>query len=166
MYIQRLSRNIEAVTNSMKTIKEQLQEGKLPDEAIILFVTNNITVLSKTQQNEYWNVILPKLEQMRSIDRALVVRKNNPFLKLPIIRSIRKYIRDRKREKMLNKMHIKEGIPSDKIETMKREERRKYLKRETVVISDLHGKAMDKWEYVRLEIINNPFKKFIILGEM
>lgn len=164
MNTQELSKRIETVTANLKTVKAQLQEGKTPSPLTIQFVKENIHFLTFAQKKVFLNIIVPKVEQMNSIDHAIAVRKNNPFLKLPFIKNMMHRRQDKNRTEMIEERHIKEGIPTDPIETMTPEEKQKYLKKEIVVISDLHG-AIDKWQYIKQELSDNPLKNFVILGD-
>lgn len=164
MNLYEYSEKVATVTDNFRNIKMQLQMGQSPSPFKVQFVSENIKYLTQAQKEEFFNIIVPKVRQMSSIDNALMVKKNNVFLRLPIIRDVINNMKDKKRTKMIQDMRIKEGIPDDKVEKMKDEEKQKYFKRETLVVSDLHSK-IDQWEHIKREIIENPFKNFVILGD-
>lgn len=157
----------------LENIKRALRNGVIPNKKDIEHILKYQKYISIQEKEEFYKMF-PIISQMTSFEqtekKALISKKENIFLKIPIIRRIYEKIKSKnvKKSKIIGagtKDKEPETIKGDGEKLFRKELGRKLQsKKETIVISDLHGN-IERWEIVRKQLIVNPNLKVIILGD-
>ncbi len=164
-------KNIKTIIkdNALKRIKYDLEVNRAPSKRDIETVQKYQENLTEDEKKEFEKMI-PKINKLvnDSESKSLIIRKENPLMKIPIVKKIYEMMQNKKIEEQLNDKENEEINTSNK--TKPRSDIRQDVKvkqknkTESIVISDLHGDAA-KWEWAKQKLKENPSLKLIILGD-
>ena len=150
--LDRVRKNI----NAQKTIKKE----------DVNYLLENQEKFDEIQKQNF-SVMLEQINELiePETNKALIYKKENPFLKLPGIKQIYGLIQSRILAQ--NKNNIDEMLKqehNDEKSINPIDAYRYEIPRETIVISDLHGR-IDKWDFVKQKISKDPYLDIVILGD-
>lgn len=178
---EEINREIEEV---LKSIGSDLEKGNMPKEIEIQYILEHQTgeyKLSEEQLNRFAKMAeqINKIQKQEKKHQELVVKKESFLDKIPFIRKIKQWNANRKINSQTNyyqdsnqnmqytptekRNQFKEELSKDTTnQSIKNEP--KINKEEIIVVSDLHSR-MDRFEFVKSHLRENPKSKFIILGD-
>lgn len=178
---EEINREIEEV---LKSIGSDLEKGNMPKEIEIQYILEHQTgeyKLSEEQLNRFAKMAeqINKIQKQEKKHQELVVKKESFLDKIPFIRKIKQWNSNRKINSQTNyyqdsnqnmqytptekRNQFKEELSKDTTnQSIKNEP--KINKEEIIVVSDLHSR-MDRFEFVKSHLRENPKSKFIILGD-
>lgn len=175
--------NLE-IEEVLKSIGSDLEKGNMPKEIEIQYILEHQTgeyKLSEEQLNRFAKMAeqINKIQKQEKKHQELVVKKESFLDKIPFIRKIKQWNANRKINSQTNyyqdsnqnmqytptekRNQFKEELSKDTTnQSIKNEP--KINKEEIIVVSDLHSR-MDRFEFVKSHLRENPKSKFIILGD-
>lgn len=162
------------IDNELQRIKYELENNKVPNKKDLDFVLEHQEYLEGDKKEEFERMI-PKINELMSNkekkQNSMIVRKENPFMKIPIIKKIYEMMQKKSNKENKERKYNRENNdikysskPKPQVDIKQEVKIKKENKRETIVISDLHGNGV-KWEWARQRLIENPNSKLIILGD-
>lgn len=175
--------NLE-IEEVLKSIGSDLEKGNMPKKIEIQYILEHQTgeyKLSEEQLNRFAKMAeqINKIQKQEKKHQELVVKKESFLDKIPFIRKIKQWNANRKINSQTNyyqdsnqnmqytptekRNQFKEELSKDTTnQSIKNEP--KINKEEIIVVSDLHSR-MDRFEFVKSHLRENPKSKFIILGD-